>query len=359
MFSMLGLMMLTFIAVFYATTAWGMFAGLLIGILGIAGIGGGICAYYVIAIIRPASAGLNLSAQVFETDELAYGIWMVNDKPLTEIPMDPDERLMPVRIPFREFSKKKRSATNGGQKLEQLSEADAEGLEMIEEVHIRCPNDQCEFHMRDIVADHGQIYHRLPYLQFKTYGYVATPNPNSAPFQQAVIISPCEIDALRRIQDLIFFKGFPVMAPTTFISLSRVFEMDEHIPGFAAPAYVVSFSSWHVRVAQQLAGFTPAFMVPNLERVIQIYNLWGVREALKLQQQLSTAHARIESLEGGQLDFDKAVEATSAHQRKIETLIDMWPRRVGTKLLKPKMLAIIAAIVIAAIAITYLLSTLR
>lgn len=212
----------------------------------------------------------------------------------------------------------------------------------------------CQYHFKDFAVDHGQLYHKFPFLQFKTYAYVMT--PSSASFQQAVIISPCKIDSLRKITDLIFFKGFPAMASTVFLSLTRVFELDQHSV-FGGPVYVVNFSSWHVEITQQLAGFTPAYMIPNQEQIIKILNLWGIREALQLMQQIATLKAQVESLQGSQIDFDKGVEATAAHIRKQEDLMDLFPRRVGMKWLKPKVLALIIGIVIAAIVATYLLAT--
>jgi hypothetical protein len=298
----------------------------------------------------PVSAGLNLSAQVCESEQDWWGLWLVNDIPLSAIPMEEEQRLMPVRIPFGEFGKNPTTST------EQVAEGES-GLAITEEIRVNCPNPKCDFHNTKFRVDYGEITHKLPYLQFKTFAYVATPNQGSAPFEKAVIIAPCEIDSLRQIRDLIFFKGFPVMARTVFVSLTRVFEMDETIPIFNAPCYVVTHSSWHVKLAQQLAGFTPAFMVPNLERVVETYNLWAVAEALKLTQQLKTAHARIQSLEGSQVDYDKAVEATAANIRKQEDLMDMFPRKMRTGLLKPKVLALIAATIIGVAIAVYLLTT--
>jgi hypothetical protein len=146
------------------------------------------------------------------------------------------------------------------------------------------------------------------------------------------------------------------MASTVFLSLTRVFELDQHSV-FGGPVYVVNFSSWHVEITQQLAGFTPAFMIPNQDQIIKILNLWGIREALQLMQQNATLKAQIESLQGSQIDFDKGVEATAANIRKQEDLMDMFPRKMRTGLLKPKVLALIAATIIGVAIAVYLLTT--
>jgi hypothetical protein len=197
--------------------------GLGVGAAETAGVAFSLLGYYWVAILVPTSAGLNLSAQIFETEEKAWGCWMVHDTPLTAIPMDEEQRLMPVRIPFEEFGK---PSTGVGEEL---------GLPITEEIRVNCPNPKCDYNKTKFRVDYGEITHKLPYLQFKTFPYVVTPNPGSAPFEKAVIISPCEIDSLRQIRDLIFFKGFPVMARTTFVSLTRVLELDETIPTFGAP----------------------------------------------------------------------------------------------------------------------------
>ena len=342
----LGCMVMSFIGLFYAATLFGWLIGMIVGGVEAAGIIAGLAGYYYVAIMMPISQGSNLSAQCWESSSQLFGAWLISEQPLSEIPMDEEERLMPVRIPFGEFGK--------DVKKPEGSEGESEGLEVIEEVHVRCPNPKCENHFKEFTVDHGQIYHKFPFLQFKTFAYVMT--PSNASFQQAVIISPCKIDSLRKITDLIFFKGFPAMASTTFLSLTRVFELDQH-SAFGGPVYVVNFSSWHVEITQRLAGFTPAFMIPNQEQIIKILNLWGIREALQLTQQNATLKAQIESLQGSQIDFDKGVEMTAANIRKQEDLMDMFPRRVGMRWLKPKVLALIAATIIGVAVAVYLLTT--
>jgi len=344
MLTLIGGMMFDLVAFFYANLTWGALIGIVVGGLGAAGIVSTLAGYYWFAVMIPVSAGLNMSSQLFDLPGLASGSWFVQDKPLTEISMDPEERKMPVRIPVGIF--KKKTVKDG----EQVSQT-GEGLTMIEEVHGVCPD--CH---HNVSLDSGEIYHRLPFLEFETFAYVMTPAAGSAPFQQAVIVSPCKIDSLRQIQDLIFFKGMPVMARTTYVSLTRIFEMDQE-QDFGAPMYVVSFSTWHVELAQRLAGFTPAYIVPNLERIVQIYNLWGITEAMKLKQQLATAKSRIDSLEANQPEFRMALEAGIAHERKQEELIDMFPRTTRTRWLQPKYLALIAAMVIGAVIVTYLMTT--
>ena len=344
MATMLGAMCLGFIMVFYAISLWGGMVGLGVGAAETAGVALCLFGYYWVAILVPTSAGLNLSAQVFETEEKAWGCWMVHDTPLTAIPMEEEQRLMPVRIPFGEFSK---PSTGVGEEP---------GLPITEEIRVNCPNPKCDYNKTKFRVDYGEIAHKLPYLQFKTFPYVITPNPGSAPFEKAVMISPCEIDSLRQIRDLIFFKGFPVMARTTFVSLTRVLELDETIPTFGAPCYVVSHSSWHVKIAQQLAGFTPAYMVPTQEQIGSVYNMWGITEAMKLQQQNEILKQRISSLESGLPDFRKAVQAGIAHERKLEELIGETRREVKSRLLQPKFLAMLAVAIISVIIITYLLT---
>ena len=342
---LVGGMLFDLVMFFYTNMTWGALAGIAAGGLGAGGIVGGLGAYYFLGVITPASAGLNLSAQIFELPELGWGLWAVNDQPLVEIPMSDEERKMPARIPVGILGKKTAANPAG-----QIQQATDEGVTMIEEVHGTCPS--CS---KQISLDTGEIYHRLPFLEFETYGYVMTPNPGSTPFEKAIIISPCKIDSLRTIRDLIFFKSMPVMARTTYVTLCRVFEMDTGTE-FSAPAYVITSSSWHIELTQRLAGFTPAYMVPNMSRIVEIYNMWGITEAMKLKQQLATAKSRIDSLEANQPEFRMALEAGIAHERKQEELIDMFPRTIRTRWLQPKYLVLMAVAVISTIIITYMLT---
>lgn len=341
----LGFMMLGMFSMVYVSTTFGWLLGLFVGVVELISIGGGFFGFYYAAVLIPVSQGQNLSIQFWETPEKVRGEWVVNQEPLTEIPMDPDERVLPVRIPFGKYIRKTSITNNDGQA--------PKGLEMIEEIQVTCPDPKCQYHTVKFRVDYAEIFNKIPELTFETHAYVMT--PTNASFKQAVLISLCKIDELRDIQDLIFFKGFPAMASTKFISASRLFEMDQHVPVFGAPLYVISFSSKHVELAQQLAGFTPAFMVPTLEKVVQVYNLWGVREALRLMQQNATLQAQVDSLTGAQIDFNKATEATAANINKQETLMDLTPKRIGTGFLQGKYIALMAAIGISAAIITYLL----
>lgn len=306
----LGGMFAVFIGVFYAITLWGGLAGLLVGGLGVAGAGGGFAAYYVVGVMQPASRGLNLSSQVFESSSWAWGCWVVNDTPMTEIPMDDKKRKMPVRIPVGMYERRKENV-NGGQLAEQTSQPDETGIDMIEEIRVRCPEKECPSKGAPFLVDSAEVSNKLPYLTFDTYAYVATPSQRSVPFKQAVIISPCPIDELRRIQDLIFYNGFPVMAPTTYVSLTRVFELDEHDPTFYGPVYFITFSTWHVQLTQKMTSFIPAYMVPNQEQIVNILNLWGFGLYKQLSQQYSTTSQRAGAVENQLSDFQGQVLKTS------------------------------------------------
>ncbi|KKW14668.1 MAG: hypothetical protein UY55_C0005G0016 [Candidatus Jorgensenbacteria bacterium GW2011_GWB1_50_10] len=335
--------MFVFIAFFYASTTWGMLVGLIIAGLGSAGIIGSLLGYYWLAIVLPVGSGINLSAQIFELPSLAGGVYLVMNQPIVEIPMDDEERLMPVRVPMGIYRKE---ATNAGGSQTQQSE----GLKVIEEVRGICPS--CK---NEIELETGEIYYESPFMQFSTHGYVLTPSPGTAPFDKAVIISPCSLGELIDVQDLLIYKGMLVMGRVTYLSLGRIFEMDSGTD-FSAPCYAVLFSTWHVQLAQRLAGFTPAYMVPNREKIISFYNMWGITEAMKLKQQLATAKSRIDSLEANQPEFRMALEAGIAHERKQEELIDLFPRTARTRWFQPKWIALVAAVIISAVIITYLLT---
>ncbi len=335
--------MFDLVAFFYANITWGALIGIVVGGVGATGIIGMLAGYYWFAVMAPVGAGINLAMQIFELPSLAGAAYLVMNHPIDEIPLDDEERLMPVRIPmgiYKKPTEKEKSQTQQD-----------EGLTVIEEVHGMCP--ACK---KEVSLDNGEIYYKIPSLQFSTHGYVITPSPGTAPFDKAVIISPCSLGELITIQDLLIYKGMPVMGRVTYVSVARIFEMDSGTD-FSAPCYAVLFSTWHVALAQHLAGFTPAYMVPNREKIIDYYNLWGITEAMKLKQQLATAKSRIDSLEANQPEFRMALEAGIAHERKQEELIDMFPRTTRTRWLQPKYLALIAAIVIGAVVVTYLMTT--
>lgn len=350
--------MFVLVAVVYANTNWGGVVGIFVGALGAGGIGGGMWGYYDVAIRGPVGSGLNLSAQVFESDSIGYGVWLVGEQPFTEIPMTDEQRKMPMRIPVGYFGK---NPSTTGQTSQEL--ATNSGLTMIEEIHTRSPscsnkNCTCEYHSNDFSVDNAEIFHRLPFLEFETHAYVATPNQGGAPFKQAVIISPCEIDKLRTIKDLIFFRNIPVMGRTTYVSLTRVFEMDERDEMFGAPMYVITHSTWHVGLTQRLAGFIPAYMVPNRDRVVETYNMWGVERAMKLNQQLTTAHDRISALESQLNDFTGQVYKTAWSYIEAYFRTRQLPKIAGQGILSRKgilVLLIAAAAIGITITLAYLL----
>ena len=363
MFGLLGLAMFGLLGYFLASTTFGFGSvyAIMIGLGVFIAIPILIVFYYMLGVVKPAAtATVNLSAQVFETPELGYGAWIITGRPPDEIPFPSDDaRLMPVRIPMTTGA---RTATNGGNPStiqpddpEQTAVLEEPGLEIIQEAVARCPSDKCSYHHTDFPVEIGRIQMQLPFLQFRTYAYIFTPGED--PIRQAVLIFPCPYDHLRRVQELIFYKGFPVTAPTTFVSLSRVFEMDEHVPIYSAPAFVVNFSSWHVEIAQQLAGFVPAYMVPNQERIISIYNLWGIREAQRLQQQNATLQARITALEENLGDFSGQVMKTSWNVIKSYLRTRELPG-VGSRLrwLRPRTILLIIALIAITASIVYLIT---
>ena len=296
---------------FYVNLTWGALVGIAAGAGGGILIGGVMWGYYDTQIRGPVSSSLNFSVQCFESPSKAYGFWGVWSEPPAEIPMSDEQRKMPVRIPVGYFGRK-----SANENLSQIQTTTETGLTMVEEIHTRspaCGNKACtcEWHNRDFIIDNGEIYHRLPYLQFETHGYVLTPAAGSAPFRQAVLISPCKIDSLRQIHDVLFFRGMPVMGRTTYITIARCFEMDPENEMFGGPAYIITCSSWHIELAQRLAGFTPAYMVPNSDRIVSLYNMWGVERAMKLNQQLTTAHDQINALQSQLNDFTGQVYKTA------------------------------------------------
>lgn len=249
MAGILSCMVMGFVLMFYSITLWGMLIGMIVGGVEAAAIVAGLAGYYYVGVMMPISQGSCFSVQGWESPSLVHGDWLVSEQPLSEIQMDDDDCLMPVRIPSSKLGKKNKPSQNG---------EGEEELEVIEELRTKsppCSNEKCtcERHSMEFPVEYGQIYHKLN-LQFRTYAYVMI--PSNASFRQAVIISPCKIDQFRKITDLIFFKGFPAMASTTFLSVTRVFEMDEHSQ-FGGPVYIVNFSSWHVELAQQLTDSLP------------------------------------------------------------------------------------------------------
>jgi len=343
---MMGFMLLGIISMFYVSTTFGWVIGLIVGVVELVGIGVGFFAFYYIAVLVPVSQGFNVSATGWETAERAWGAWIINEHPLEEIHMDDEERFLPVRIPFGKYERKPSAPNNGEGK-------ESEGLKIVEEFYVNCPNESCSNHKNKFRVDYAENYYKIPEITFPTYAYVMT--PSNAPFKQAIIISPCKINSLTKIQDLMFFKGFPVMASTTFLSLSRIFEMGEGSV-YGGPCYLVSFSSWHVEMAQRLAGFTPAFMVPTVEQIVHIYDMHGITKAMEMAGQITTLKSRVASLEANQPDFRKALQSGISHERKLEELIDMYPEEIGTKWLQPKYLALIAIGIISAAIITYLIT---
>lgn len=347
--SMMAMMFIVLIGGIYAGQLYGILGSLVVAGLGLGGLGGGLAAYYNFEILIPTTKGMNLSMSIWETNHLAYGCWDVNEQPIIDIPFrDERERIMPVRIP----------AGIAGRKKSQSGEQE---LEVIQEIRTTTPDCgekdcKCKFHREEFIAEYGQLYLMYPWLQFKTYAYIITPNPGTAPFRHAVLICPCPLNSLNSIQDLIFYKGFPVTTSTKFVCLSRVFEMDERNETYGGPCFILSFSSWHVEKAQQLSGFTTAFMVPNRERVIEIYNLWGIKDAETLREQLSTTRARVESLEFQLKDFQGQVFKTAWNIFASYLRTREMPRLSGKSIFSRKsVIAIIIGAVALALIAAYLL----